>query len=87
MVNEMYYYCWVMIVVNNDLCWGDLLFFYIYSCEIVDYMGVYLGDGQFIELLCIGEIIWVSWLVEFFWQDYFLGVWWILMEEMILQDG
>lgn len=45
MVNEMYYYCWVMIVVNNDLCWGDLLFFYIYSCEIVDYMGVYLGDG------------------------------------------
>ena len=47
--NEMYHYRRATIVANNDLRRGDLLFFHIHSREIADHMGVYLGDGQFID--------------------------------------
>lgn len=47
--NEMYHYRRATIVANNDLRRGDLLFFHIHSREIADHIGVYLGDGQFIE--------------------------------------
>ncbi|RIG71392.1 C40 family peptidase, partial [Shigella boydii] len=63
---------------------GDLLFFHIHSREIADHMGVYLGDGQFIESPRMGETIRVSRLAEPFWQDHFLGARWILTEETIL---
>lgn len=82
--NEMYHYRRATIVANNDLRRGDLLFFHIHSREIADHMGVYLGDGQFIESLRTGEIIRVSRLAEPFWQDHFLGARRILTEEMIL---
>ncbi len=36
-------------------------------------MGVYLGDGQFIESPRTGETIQVSRLAEPFWQDHFFG--------------
>ncbi|MEN1321824.1 C40 family peptidase, partial [Pseudomonas aeruginosa] len=71
--NEMYHYRRATIVANNDLRRGDLLFFHIHSREIADHMGVYLGDGQFIESPRTGETIRVSRLAEPFWQDHFLG--------------
>ncbi|MBF8898671.1 peptidoglycan endopeptidase, partial [Escherichia coli] len=49
-----------------------------------DHMGVYLGDGQFIESPRTGENIRVSRLAEPFWQDHFLGARRILTEETIL---
>ncbi|EPC7147368.1 TPA: C40 family peptidase, partial [Escherichia coli] len=52
--------------------------------EIADHMGVYLGDGQFIESPRTGETIRVSRLAEPFWQDHFLGARRILTEETIL---
>ncbi len=82
--NEMYHYHRATIVANNDLRRGDLLFFHIHSREIADHMGVYLGDGQFIESPRTGETIRVSRLAEPFWQDHFLGARRILTEETIL---
>ena len=82
--NEMYHYHRATIVANNDLRRGDLLFFHIHSREIADHMGVYLGDGQFIESPRTGEAIRVSRLAEPFWQDHFLGARRILTEETIL---
>ncbi|EGI6811936.1 C40 family peptidase [Escherichia coli] len=82
--NEMYHYRRATIVANNDLRRGDLLFFHIHSREIADHMGVYLGDGQFIESPRTGETIRVSRLAEPFWQDHFLGARRILTEETIL---
>ncbi|KAA2007269.1 NlpC/P60 family protein [Escherichia coli] len=82
--NEMYHYHRATIVANNDLRRGDLLFFHIHSREIADHMGVYLGDGQFIESPRTGENIRVSRLAEPFWQDHFLGARRILTEETIL---
>ena len=73
-----------ILVANNDLRRGDLLFFHIHSREIADHMGVYLGDGQFIESPRTGETIRVSRLAEPFWQDHFLGARRILTEETIL---
>ena len=55
-----------------------------HSREIADHMGVYLGDGQFIESPRTGETIRVSRLAEPFWQDHFLGARRILTEETIL---
>ncbi len=51
----MYHYRRATIVANNDLRRGDLLFFHIHSREIADHMGVYLGDGQFIEVAAYGK--------------------------------
>ncbi|MCC4747776.1 C40 family peptidase, partial [Escherichia coli] len=82
--NEMYHYHRATIVANNDLRRGDLLFFHIHSREIADHMGVYLGDGQFIESPRTGETIRISRLAEPFWQDHFLGARRILTEETIL---
>ncbi|MBJ9260417.1 C40 family peptidase [Citrobacter amalonaticus] len=82
--NEMYHYRWATIVSNHDLRRGDLLFFHIHSQEIADHMGVYLGDGQFIQSPRTGETIRVSQLTDPFWQDHFLGARRILKENTII---
>lgn len=82
--NEMYHYRRATIVSHRDLRRGDLLFFHIHSQDIADHMGVYLGNGQFIESPRTGETIRVSQLSEPFWQDHFLGARRILTENTIL---
>ncbi|EJB8474385.1 C40 family peptidase [Citrobacter freundii] len=82
--NEMYHYRRATIVSNRDLRRGDLLFFHIHSRDIADHMGVYLGQGQFIESPRTGETIRVSTLSEPFWQDHYLGARRILTENTIL---
>ena len=72
------------IVANRDLRRGDLLFFHIHSRDIADHMGVYLGQGQFIESPRTGETIRVSNLSDDFWQDHYLGARRILTENTIL---
>lgn len=54
MVNEMYYLCDVCLVDCDELQSGDLVFFCICGWGVVDYVGVYVGNGKFIQLLCIG---------------------------------
>ncbi len=70
----MYHYRRATIVANNDLRRGDLLFFHIHSREIADHMGVYLGDGQFIESPRTGETIRITLYylptVKAFWLPY-----------------
>lgn len=82
--NEMYHYRRATIVSHNDLRRGDLLFFHIHSQEIADHMGVYLGNGDFIESPRTGETIRVSHLADEFWQDHYLGARRILTENTIL---
>lgn len=82
--NEMYHYRRATIVSNNDLRRGDLLFFHIHSKAIADHMGVYLGNGDFIESPRTGETIRVSHLADMFWQDHYLGARRILTENTVL---
>ncbi|EMF0721002.1 C40 family peptidase, partial [Citrobacter freundii] len=58
--------------------------FHIHSQDIADHMGVYLGQGQFIESPRTGETIRVSNLSDAFWQDHYLGARRILTENTIL---
>lgn len=82
--NEMYHYRRATIVSHGDLRRGDLLFFHIHTQDIADHMGVYLGQGQFIESPRTGETIRVSNLSDAFWQDHYLGARRILTENTIL---
>lgn len=82
--NEMYHYRRATIVANNDLRRGDLLFFHIHSEDIADHMGVYLGNGDFIESPRTGETIRVSHLADMYWQDHYLGARRILTENTVL---
>lgn len=63
---------------------GDLVFFKIKSRDKADHVGVYLGDGQFIEAPRTGLNIRISQLGDNYWQDHYLGAKRILMEETIL---
>ncbi|POT58681.1 peptidoglycan endopeptidase [Citrobacter amalonaticus] len=82
--NEMFHYRRATIVSDRDLRRGDLLFFHIHSREIADHMGVYLGNGQFIESPRTGERIRISQLAAPFWQDHYLGARRILTENTII---
>lgn len=82
--NEMYHYRRATLVAKNDLRRGDLLFFHIHSREIADHMGVYLGNGDFIESPRTGETIRVSHLAAPFWQAHYLGARRILTEDTII---
>ncbi|HDS9360319.1 TPA: C40 family peptidase [Enterobacter cancerogenus] len=63
---------------------GDLVFFNINARPGADHVGVYLGDGQFIEAPRTGLNIRVSQLSDSFWQDHYLGARRILTEEAVL---
>lgn len=63
---------------------GDLVFFNINQRPGADHVGVYLGDGQFIEAPRTGLSIRVSQLSDVFWQDHYLGARRILTEEAVL---
>lgn len=63
---------------------GDLIFFRITSREGADHVGVYLGDGQFIEAPRTGLNIRISQFGDDYWQDRYLGAKRILTEDSIL---
>ncbi|MDX6020065.1 C40 family peptidase [Scandinavium sp. V105_16] len=63
---------------------GDLVFFNINQRPGADHVGVYLGDGQFIEAPRTGLTIRISKLSDAFWQDHYLGARRILTEEAVL---
>ena len=71
--NEMYHYRRAKDVADKDLQRGDLLFFHIHSRNKADHVGVYLGEGRFIESPRTGERIRISYLADDFWQAHFLG--------------
>lgn len=63
---------------------GDLVFFQIKSVDKADHVGVYLGDGQFIEAPRTGLTIRISQLGDSYWQAHYLGAKRIVTEETIL---
>lgn len=63
---------------------GDLVFFNINQRPGADHVGVYIGDGQFIEAPRTGLNIRVSQLSDAFWQDHYLGARRILTEDAVL---
>ena len=72
--NEMYHFKRAHPVAKNELKRGDLLFFAIHSMgEHADHVGVYLGDGNFIESPRTGLTIRISHFDGDFWQDHYLG--------------
>lgn len=71
--DAMYHFPQARNISDRDLQRGDLLFFRIHSDRKADHMGVYLGDGRFIESPRTGERIRISYLNEEYWQRHFLG--------------
>lgn len=60
-------------VPQNSLKQGDLVFFNISQRPGADHVGVYLGDGRFIEAPRTGLNIRISQLSDDFWQSHYLG--------------
>lgn len=71
-------------VPQHALRRGDLIFFRIKARDIADHVGVYLGEGQFIEAPRTGLNIRISQLDDEYWQEHYLGAKRILTEEAIL---
>lgn len=60
-------------VHRGSLKQGDLVFFNINQRPGADHVGVYLGDGRFIEAPRTGLKIRISKLSDDFWQSHYLG--------------
>lgn len=60
-------------VRQSSLKKGDLVFFNINQRPGADHVGVYLGDGRFIEAPRTGLKIRISQLSDDFWQSHYLG--------------
>ena len=60
-------------VHQGNLKMGDLVFFNINQRPGADHVGVYLGDGRFIEAPRTGLKIRISQLSDNFWQSHYLG--------------
>jgi len=60
-------------VHKGSLRQGDLVFFNINRRPGADHVGVYLGDGRFIEAPRTGLKIRISQLSDDFWQSHYLG--------------
>lgn len=58
-------------VKKNELESGDLVFFRIRGTT--DHVGVYLGNGRFIQSPRTGRDIRISYLSEDYWQDHYVG--------------
>jgi len=71
-------------IAQNQLKRGDLIFFHIHSRSNADHVGVYLGNGKFIESPRTGEDIRISTLDQPFWQDHYLGAKRVLTPETII---
>ncbi|WP_392454578.1 C40 family peptidase [Edwardsiella piscicida] len=71
--NEMYHLRDAAPVKRAELQRGDLVFFQIHGRGAADHVGVYLGNGKFIQSPRTGEEIRVSYLGDDYWQDHYLG--------------
>lgn len=71
--NGMYRADGLKSVHQGSLKQGDLVFFNINQRPGADHVGVYLGDGRFIEAPRTGLKIRISKLSDDFWQSHYLG--------------
>lgn len=71
--NEMYHLRDAAPIKKNDLEAGDLVFFRINNRGAADHVGVYLGNGKFIQSPRTGSDIRISKLSEDYWQEHYVG--------------
>ncbi|CNH32509.1 putative lipoprotein [Yersinia kristensenii] len=71
--NEMYHLRDAAPVKRAELESGDLVFFNIANRGVADHVGVYLGNGKFIQSPRTGEDIRISMLDNDYWQDHYVG--------------
>ncbi|KYP97487.1 hypothetical protein BG74_03025 [Sodalis-like endosymbiont of Proechinophthirus fluctus] len=71
--NEMYHLRDAAPVKKSELESGDLVFFRIRNRGAADHVGVYLGNGRFIQSPCTGRDIRISYLSEGYWQEHYVG--------------
>lgn len=71
--NEMYHLRDAASIKRDDLEKGDLVFFRINGRGTADHVGVYLGNGKFIQSPRTGKDIQVSALSEDYWQRHYIG--------------
>ncbi|MEQ9860305.1 C40 family peptidase [Pectobacterium cacticida] len=71
--NEMYHLRDAAPIKKSELERGDLVFFRINNRNTVDHVGVYLGDGKFIQSPRTGSDIRISKLSADYWQEHYVG--------------
>ena len=71
--NEMYHLRDAALIKRNELEKGDLVFFRINGRGAADHVGVYLGNGKFIQSPRTGKDIQVSALSEDYWEQHYVG--------------
>ncbi|MGE4801290.1 C40 family peptidase [Yersinia hibernica] len=71
--NEMYHLRDAAPVKRAELESGDLVFFNIANRGVADHVGVYLGNGKFIQSPRTGEEIRISMMDNDYWQDHYVG--------------
>lgn len=71
--NEMYHLRDASPIKRTELEKGDLVFFRINGRGTADHVGVYLGNGKFIQSPRTGKDIQVSMLGEDYWQRHYIG--------------
>ncbi|WP_173636187.1 C40 family peptidase [Paramixta manurensis] len=71
--NEMYHLRDAAPVQRQSLEKGDLVFFRINNRGAADHVGVYLGNGKFIQSPRTGKDIQISQLTEDYWQRHYVG--------------
>ncbi|OQP35073.1 C40 family peptidase [Pantoea latae] len=71
--NEMYHLRDAAEVKRESLEKGDLVFFRINGRGTADHVGVYLGNGKFIQSPRTGKDIQISALSEDYWQRHYIG--------------
>lgn len=71
--NEMYHLRDAAPISRSELERGDLVFFRINNRGAADHVGVYLGNGKFIQSPRTGEEIRISQLDNDYWQNHYIG--------------
>ncbi|AVJ17575.1 C40 family peptidase [Serratia rhizosphaerae] len=71
--NEMYHLRDAAPIKKSELQKGDLVFFRINNRGVADHVGVYLGDGKFIQSPRTGKDIRISQLDNNYWQNHYIG--------------
>ncbi len=71
--NEMYHLRDAAPVKRSELESGDLVFFRINNRGAADHVGVYVGNGKFIQSPRTGEEIKITSLGDDYWQGHYVG--------------
>lgn len=71
--NEMYHLRDAAPVKRNSLQKGDLVFFRIHRHGAADHVGVYVGNGKFIQSPRTGKDIQITDLTGEYWQKHYIG--------------